>query len=62
MSEKGLNNVIRELRVAKEHLSMAGIYTETQLNDYNVLSTIHDVSLSLRDVIEELNTTYRQTH
>lgn len=62
MSEKGLDNVIRVLRVAKEHLDLSEIYAETYLHDHNVTSMIHNEHLYLKDLIGYLNTEYREIH
>lgn len=62
MSEKGLDNVIRVLRVAKEHLNLSETYAETYLHDYNATLRIHEVNLTLSDVIEYFNVEYRKLH
>lgn len=62
MSEKGLDNVIRVLRVAKEHLNLAETYSESYLHDHNATSKVHQLTLALYDTIDYFNVDYRQSH
>ena len=62
MSEKTLNDVIRNLRVAREHLELSITYANTNLHDNNVSTLVHATKLNLSDVIDYLDNEYRVTH
>ena len=62
MSERGLNDVLRTLRVAKEHLNLTEAYTETNLHDHNATARVHSLSFALSDMIDYFNVTYRESH
>ena len=62
MSEKTLDNVIRQLRVASEYISNAEYISEDILRNYNVAATCLGLKLQLKEAIEFLNNEYRISH
>ena len=62
MSEKTLDNVIRQLRIASEYINNAEHISKDILRNYNVAATCLDLKLQLKEAIEFLNNEYRRLH
>lgn len=62
MSEKTLNNVIRNLRMAKTYLETAELMADQMLQNHAVATEIHLLKLDVVAYGTELDTEYRQSH
>lgn len=62
MSEKTLNNVIRNLRMGNNYLQMAEDVAEQLLKNHTVANEIRLRRVVVKDYIYKLDTEYRVAH
>jgi hypothetical protein len=62
MSEKGLDRVIRHIRMAASYMQIAEDMADALLQNHTVANELHLLKGDINDAIKKLDVEYRESH